>query len=768
MSLWNFGKNSETKVLSKGPLFLALCASVLLAFVWAGISYRVHDMRTSALAEAAQRTHIATEALGAHVEDIGHTLMSQARLLSALQGSEGDSPLGVSQPPAPSTSFLLYSDDGLLLSGTEQGSEPTDAIFAAAKTELGRATKGVAFFQVPGEREYVYFATKPGPYVVVFKLEDAALFEPAWVPSLGSAYVVDLKSLGGGGSSYSSGLGNGVPEYQPAWYSSLIFKLPPYLKEVRQYGAQSSFDSITLTVFAGGVFSDIEYRSDATVLMGVIMSCLIFLVMGLNFFLLNKVRVKHRSLIRLVTVDSLTELPNRRFLNDSLELLFEGDPAQLESAGLLFVDLDNFKPVNDAHGHKMGDMLLRAVARRLVKAAGSSGRICRLGGDEFAIIVNSPDAPDGLRRIAHAVVDSFSEPFVLDGIQINAAASVGLAYAKGCKNSSELLKNADMAMYDAKNAGKGKYREYSFEMAQKAIQEEQLGLALRPALNSGQFRLVYQPKISTFTGKVSGYEALLRWWHPQLGAISPGVFVPLSEANGLIHELGGWVIADAVRQIKEWHATNGIWHVVAVNVSAIQLLDPFLVGKIKRLLDTHGVPAASLQVELTESVLAANVENAQKVLRSLRQLGVKIAIDDFGTGYSSLNSLQRFDIDYLKVDQSFVKDIGTDSGNKICKSIVSLAHSLNLVVIAEGVETRAQFDALFELGCDELQGFLLSKPLPGAVAPTFNTDSLGIWQELTATRESSARLYAGIDMSSAVSGLQVLEQELASGFDALT
>lgn len=779
MSLLNSPKLQETKALSRGPAFLVLCASILLLFVWAGIAYRVFDMRISAKLEVERRVDVAAISLAEKVAGIEtsiaahtsffHTLVAQTNFAESMKASE----LGMIGETL-GFPVSLYTLDGTNLAADEANALESLTLSKAVRETFYTGQNILGHFLAPDlstKSGFVYFGKRVDvnfqSFVLVFKVPASSLLSASWISSVGSVYRVTSVDQGGTTYTFFSGPETGVPPFKQTWYGKFLLDLPSEVSSTKSVHGKGLLKTVTFTAFGSDIFADIEYRSKATFAMGVIMSILIFLVMGINFYLLNRVRFKHHSLIRLVTLDSLTELPNRRSLNEELDALFKESEDKISQAGLLFVDLDNFKPVNDTHGHKMGDMLLRAVARRLQNAVGPRDTICRLGGDEFAIIVRTSGELENLRKVANSVVGSFHEPFVLDGIQIHAAASVGLAYAKGCRSSSELLKNADMAMYDAKNAGKGLYREYSFEMAQKALQEEQLSLALKPALSANQFRLVYQPKINSFTGKVSGFEALVRWWHPQLGAISPGVFIPLAEANGLIHELGGWVLAEAIKQLRDWHTASGRWHVVAVNVSAIQLLDPFFVGKIKRLLDTFNVPATALQVELTESVLASNVQNAKKVLGQLRKLGIKIAIDDFGTGYSSLNSLQQFDIDYLKVDQSFVRDMGTDSGNKICKSIISLAHSLGLVVIAEGVETQEQFDTLFEMGCDELQGFMLSKPLSEDLAPLFDTDSLGLWQQISLDREHMLTKAMDVDLSSPVSELQLLEHDMGSGFDTL-
>ena len=363
-------------------------------------------------------------------------------------------------------------------------------------------------------------------------------------------------------------------------------------------------------------------------------------------------------------------------------------------------------------------------------------------------------------------MNCLGEPFQISGAQINTAASVGLAYSVDVRSSTELLKNADMAMYDAKNAGKGNFREFSAEMARQALEREQIGMDLRPALKQKQFHLVYQPKVNTFTGAVVGYEALIRWNHPSRGFISPSVFIALAESNGIIKEVGGWVLEEALSQLKAWQEAGMGWKTVAVNVSALQLLHPEFVGEVEAMLEKYQVPAQYLQLELTESVLARNVTTARRILNALRRVGVKIAIDDFGTGYSSLNSLQQFDIDYLKVDQSFVRDMATDSGKKICRSIISLAHSLGMTVIAEGVETQEQFGALFELGCDELQGYYFARPLPALEAPHFEALSLGLWFELDQAR---ARLKGVANLAAAdipEFTHQLLEDEL-SQFDEL-
>lgn len=763
-------KATGSVALHRGPGMVAICALLIILSIWAAVYHLTAGTFKDVQEESRRQVKMATAGLGQRLTDAQGHWLAQAeyvRELTKRQSSDAWRSWEITMLLNNGSSGFngtLYDAQGHAIAGALASATPLSAEDLAVLRRIG---PNDSIF-LPPERDGTPEAKLRFVSVVLDHLgtnylvatsSKSALFGPEWVSALTGWYVVTLKPVKGLlGISYAHTIGPSAL-FKQSWATTWIGKLVQPVSSEIGLTPRTGFSSMQVTFYGTVAMKDATARAAVSTMGGLALSILVLASALFGIAVLSRVKRNEASLIALVTIDALTDLPNRRSLNDRLDTIFSEAAETRAEIGLLFVDLDNFKPVNDTHGHKMGDLLLRAVAHRLRGALTDTEVICRLGGDEFAIITTTKGGCSEMKRIAEAVVASFTEPFVLEGVQLCTAASVGLAYSTVCRSSSELLKNADMAMYDAKTAGKGKYREFSLEMSLKSLEKEQLGLSLKPAIGTDQFSLVYQPKVNTFTGNISGYEALLRWTHPERGPISPMVFIPLAETNGAIHELGSWVLGKAIEQIVSWHAQGNNWVTVAVNVSAVQLLDPFFVGRIKRLLDSHHVPASCLQVELTESVLVTNVAHAKKVLGQLRKLGVTIAIDDFGTGYSSLNSLQQFDIDYLKVDQSFVREMDTDAGAKICRSIVSLAHSLGMTVIAEGVETYEQFAALYEMGCDEVQGYLLAKPFPPEKVPFFRAHSLGLWAEIDLNRTAILAAGLSLDQSTATE-LKLLEIEL--------
>ena len=434
-----------------------------------------------------------------------------------------------------------------------------------------------------------------------------------------------------------------------------------------------------------------------------------FTILGLliwRHFLKSGKKLKY-----LACTDTLTGLPNRHQFN---ELLVKAITIAESSKklGLLFIDLDNFKYVNDSLGHDAGDILLRQVARRLESSVRSEDIVCRLGGDEFTVVLPDLNSLWQAESVAQRIVEAMCNTFEVNGNEVHAHVSIGLALmSEHAKTASELMRFADAAMYRAKKKGKSCYCVYDDSMTLKVLAREKMSSDLQSALLRNELFLVYQPKVDLESGKVSSYEALVRWSHPTQGLIHPAVFIPLAEESGAIIDIGQWVIREAVKQLNVWSETGHGWKTVSVNVSALQLRSKKLAKTVRSVLREYAVPGWHLQLELTESLLVTDTQEAKATISQLRDLGVSIAIDDFGTGYSSLSILQEFDINCLKVDRSFVNALGTESGDKICLAIVNLAHSLGLSVVAEGIETVAQYQQLMDLGCEEGQGFFFSKPL---------------------------------------------------------
>jgi diguanylate cyclase (GGDEF)-like protein len=414
-------------------------------------------------------------------------------------------------------------------------------------------------------------------------------------------------------------------------------------------------------------------------------------------------------IVHLARHDHLTDLPNRVFfreeLDKSLRRLRSG-----EKFAVLCLDLDRFKGVNDSLGHSIGDKLLNAVANRLVNCVSENDFVARLGGDEFAIIQANLNRPEESGTLAGRIIERLAAPYEIEGQQLDIGASIGLAIAPtDGTNADQLLKNADLAMYRAKADGRGSYCFFEAEMDARIQARRALELDLRNALVAGQLQLYYQPLVNAQTGEVRCFEALLRWFHPRLGAVPPSEFVPLAEESGLIGPLGQWVLRSACAEAAKWPKQFR----VAVNLSPIQFKNSNLAKVILGSLAASGLPASQLELEITESLLLDDDSRTIAVLHELHALGVRIVMDDFGTGFSSLNYLRSFPFDKIKIDKSFVHDMskGGDSV-AIVKAIIDLARALHIDVVAEGVETEDQLRRLVAEGCSDMQGYYFSKPAP--------------------------------------------------------
>ncbi len=408
--------------------------------------------------------------------------------------------------------------------------------------------------------------------------------------------------------------------------------------------------------------------------------------------------------------DALTDLPNRALLNERLEQALGQGVHRQEMVAVHHLDLDQFKAVNDTFGHPAGDRLLKMVADRLRGLVRETDTIARMGGDEFAVVHAPINDPAEATSLAQRIIALISEPFDLDGHQATIGASVGIAIgpSDGLR-PDQLLRNADLALYRAKGDGRGTFRFFEpamdLQMQTRRIMERDL----RKALPAGEFELHYQPVVNLASGDISGFEALIRWNHPDQGMISPAAFIPLAEETGFIVPIGEWVIRQACATAAKWPGDLS----VAVNISAAQFRSCGLMQVIVGALATSGLHPARLEIEITETVLLQNRDTTLAVLRQLRELGIRIAMDDFGTGYSSLTYLQCFPFDKIKIDRSFVKDITENTGSlNIVRAVAALAKGMGMTATAEGVETREQLDRITSEGCNEMQGFLFSRPLP--------------------------------------------------------
>ncbi len=419
----------------------------------------------------------------------------------------------------------------------------------------------------------------------------------------------------------------------------------------------------------------------------------------------------NEELTQLALHDTLTGLPNRILLADRISQAMAETTEQGGFFSLMFIDLDGFKPVNDAFGHHLGDRLLREVALRLREQLRSQDTLARIGGDEFVLLVRLSE-PDDAPQVAARQVSLLSKPFRVDEHDLQISASVGIALFPGNGlTAEELLMNADAAMYHAKGAGKNGYSFFDVSMNTNARKQLQLLQDLRQALEHKQFRLHYQPKFDASTGKPVGAEALLRWEHPQQGLLLPEFFIELAEKTGLIIPIGEWVLNEACRQMRLWFDEGYTHWRIAVNLSALQFCYAGLVDSVVWALERHQLPANSLTLEITETTAMSDADASMTVLQRLSQMGVDLSIDDFGTGYSSLMYLKRLPANELKIDRGFVRDLEHDSDDAaIVSAIVALGQALGLRIVAEGVETDMQQSFLTTLGCDALQGFLLGEP----------------------------------------------------------
>lgn len=430
---------------------------------------------------------------------------------------------------------------------------------------------------------------------------------------------------------------------------------------------------------------------------------------------------------RLAYFDPLTNLPNRLLFVEQLGKAMARAERQQTRVSVMFIDLDNFKRVNDTLGHNAGDELLRQVSARLsgllrahdsVMRVSSDGwdqptSIARLGGDEFIVQLTDMARLDDVATIARRLVDALNQPVTIGGTEVFVGGSVGVAmYPEDGKDIDTLLMNADTAMYRAKAAGRGGFQFYHRSMNDRALERLQMEMSLRRALERDEFLLHYQPRIDVVSGKIVGAEALIRWQHPERGLLPPAEFIPLVEDAGLVIPIGEWAIRTVCRQSAAWAAEGLVTVPVAVNLASTHLKERGLPGLVAQALDEHGVSAGCLEIEVTESILLADPELSVRIAQELSEMGVQLSIDDFGTGYSSLSYLKKLPIAALKIDRSFVRDLDVDPDDEaIVSAIIALAHSLKLKVVAEGVETESQLQYLQAMRCDEYQGYLSSRPV---------------------------------------------------------
>jgi diguanylate cyclase (GGDEF)-like protein/PAS domain S-box-containing protein len=424
---------------------------------------------------------------------------------------------------------------------------------------------------------------------------------------------------------------------------------------------------------------------------------------------ITEIRQTQERLTHLANMDVLSGLPNRGRVRQLLGEALRAATVSNVPCAIMFLDLDGFKPVNDTFGHPKGDAVLQAVAKRLCDQVGQHGHVGRLGGDEFAIVINDAQSRKSIEMLAESIIKSVAEPYMIDNTEIRIGVSVGCAFGPiDGATVDDLILKADLALYQAKDAGRGVARYFSSELQSEQDDRVRLEADLRQAIAGKQFHLLFQPLVSAKTQKLTGFEALIRWNHPQRGMVPPPVFIPVAEESGLMGQIGEWVIEEACRAVATWPEPI----TVAINISPKQIVLPNLPNVVSQALSRNRLPGNRLELEVTEGVFLGDNNQTLDVLKRLRALGVGIALDDFGTGYSSIGYLNKAVFHKLKIDGSFVREAGTRPENiAIIQSIVQLAKSFRMNVTAEGVETAEDFERMRELGCDTIQGYLFGRPL---------------------------------------------------------
>jgi len=477
-----------------------------------------------------------------------------------------------------------------------------------------------------------------------------------------------------------------------------------FVAEVRQRGAVKGFET--------------RFRKKSGATIDALLSADVIDIGGEPYLIVPIMDITDRKrseerIQQLATRDALTDLPNRLLLNDRLALGINQALRHGGSLALLFIDLDRFKYINDSLGHVIGDAFLKSVAERLSGIMRQGDTLARIGGDEFVVLLENIVAmEDAAGQVARKILDCFAEPFSVEGHTLSCSCSIGISvFPSDATDPQMLIRDADTAMYNVKEGGRGSYRYFSAEMNTRMQERLQIEIGLRKAIAERQFELAYQPKVNIGNGEVVGLEALLRWRHPDWGVVAPGRFIAVAEDTGLIVDIGRWVLEEVCRQLHEWR-NRGVTPVpVAVNLSVRQFT-PALLGEISKAMVAHDVAPGQIEVEITESLFMQNAEEVRAILKGLSRLGARVTIDDFGTGYSSLGYIRHFSVDALKIDRTFLTDIASSSQNlAIVRAVITMCRGLGIGVIAEGVEEKVQLEILRELQCDEYQGYLFSRPV---------------------------------------------------------
>ena len=429
---------------------------------------------------------------------------------------------------------------------------------------------------------------------------------------------------------------------------------------------------------------------------------------------ITEIKERQEKIEHMAYHDPLTALPNRQLFYDRISVAIKHSQRNKLKISVLFIDLDNFKKINDSYGHAVGDMLLKQVAQNIKHSCRSDDTVARIGGDEFAALLPEIETEKDIIEIAKRIVSLLAQPYEIEGHKCYIGASIGITvYPTDGKTPDDLIKNADIAMYSAKTVGKNRYHFFKKEMNEEVTRQIDLENKLRKGWKKKEVAVYYQPKVNLNSGKICGLEALLRWDNGEGTLISPATIIPIAEKTGLITKIDEWVLRDACKYLAEGSNEHLQDKIISVNLSAINFSRKNLANRIFKITEEMGVSQKNIELEITESILIHNVEVAKKILNEMSNVGLRIAMDDFGKGHSSLNYLMEFPFSTVKIDKSFVDNLATDSKSRaITKAIINLAHDMEMKVLAEGVEKQDQLDILYEFGCDEIQGYIFSKPIP--------------------------------------------------------
>ncbi|TNC09580.1 EAL domain-containing protein [Methylobacterium terricola] len=724
----------------RGPVILGL---IVVALLWGGVAVKHENDVRNALQDSERTTHnfamVFEENVLRSIGEIDKSLLYMRRSIENRSGREDYATI------ANTTDLLseiivqvaIIGPDGVMRA-TNAGPQPPpatdlsdrdhfrvhvespDDILYISRPVIGRASGRVSvqfsrrFRGADGGFGGVVVASLNPSHLTQF-YDKIDLGTPAAISLIGSDGVV--RSSGGAGG----GFGVGADLSRTETYAKIRTGRSGTFTLEMPDGSETRLVTIRkvrehpLWVSVSVPESEIYKDSRATLRIDAVVAALLTLLVGIAVEKLLRIEAKRSEaearVVRLASLDPLTDLPNRRVFRASLEGRAEAArTAPDASYAVMFLDLDRFKLVNDTLGHKVGDHLLQAVADRLTAVLEPGEVLARLGGDEFALMVPRAGDRARLEALAHRIAETVLPPFEIGSHQIRSSVSIGIAVGPADGGTADdILIAADLALYAVKASKRGTFRFYDRQMSEGLDERRQLEADLRRAIERGELELHYQPSVVLKTGEIAGFEALARWRHPARGNVPPSLFISIAEECGLIHAIGEWSLTEACRQAATWPDRLKI----AVNLSPVQFSGPDLVGMVRGVLARTGLPAHRLELEITEQMLLDSGEATLAILRDLKALGLHVAMDDFGTGYSSLNYLRSFPFDRIKVDRSFVTGLGAGAQNAaIVRAVIDIARVLGMRTTAEGIETADQHHVLALLGCDEVQGYLFSRPVP--------------------------------------------------------